>query len=152
MQTAEFNTLSSPNRLLEFVERMSLPDLDRFLWQVIILRSRRRVPHLSAKESKLLLQINKGLPVSVQTKLNHLVAKRRAGTLTADEHNVLLGLIDKLENAEAQRVKALGELAHLRGVSVKTLMKQLGIRAPYPFLILADKNGLSISHGTLISP
>jgi hypothetical protein len=35
-----------------------------------------------------------------------------------------------LENAEAKRVEALGELARLRGVSVKTLMKELGIQPP----------------------
>lgn len=130
MQTAPSATGYFPHRLLEVVEQMSVSDLDRFLWQVTILRARRRVPHLSVKESKLLLQINRGLPANVQSKLKPLVARRRAGTLTAPEHNVLLGLIDKLENAEAKRVKALGELARLRGISVRTLMKQLGIRAP----------------------
>jgi len=46
------------------------------------------------------------------------------------EHRELLGLVNQLENAEAKRVEALGELAHLRGVSVTTLMQNLGIRPP----------------------
>lgn len=130
MHAAQIEVQPSANRLLEFVEQMTLPELDRFLSQVFVLRAQRKTPHLSAKESELLIKINQGLPADVRTKLNRLVAKRRAGKLKSEEHHELLELIDRLENAEAKRVEALGELARWRGVSVETLMKELGIRPP----------------------
>lgn len=130
MPPAQIEAQPAANKLLDFVEKMSLSEIDQFLSQVLALRAQRKVPHLSAKESELLIKINQGLPPVVQTRLNQLAAKRRAGTLTAKEHQELLSLTDQLENAEAKRVEALGELARLRGVSLTTLMHDLGIRPP----------------------
>jgi len=50
--------------------------------------------------------------------------------LTADEHGELLGLIDQIEVADAERLRALIELARLRGASVEAIMQQLQIRQP----------------------
>jgi len=62
--------------------------------------------------------------------LNQLIAKRQAETLTPDEHKELLRLIEQSEKAEAARVEAMAQLARLRGVSLTTLMHDLGIKAP----------------------
>ena len=118
------------NKLLEAIEKMSLPELDELFSRIIALRAQHKAPHLSAKESELLLKINQGLPSEVRARLNRLAAKRRANTLTTEEQHELIGLTNQLENAEAKRVEALGELARLRGVSVTALMQDLGIRAP----------------------
>ena len=75
-------------------------------------------------------KINQGFPLDVQRRLNELVAKRRAETLTPDEHEELLRLIEQSERAEAARVEALAQLAALRGVSLTTSMDDLGIKAP----------------------
>jgi len=58
------------------------------------------------------------------------MAKRRAETLTTEEHQELLALIDRIEQADAERVQTLAELARLRHVTVTALMAQLGIRRP----------------------
>jgi len=130
MPTAQVEAQFPSNGLLEAIEKLSLPELDQLFSRIIALRAQRKAPHLSAKESELLMKINQGLPAEAQTRLNALANKRRAGTLTSEEHRELLGLVNQLENAEAKRVEALGELARWRGVSVTTLMQNLGIRPP----------------------
>jgi hypothetical protein len=82
------------------------------------------------KEAELLQRINQGLPPDVQQRYDELTAKRRAETLIPEEHQELLALVDHIEQADAERVRALIELAQLRNVSVTTLMAELGIRRP----------------------
>lgn len=82
------------------------------------------------EEAGLLQKIDQGLSPEVQQRYDELTAKRRAETLTPEEHQELLALIDRIEQAGAKRVQALTELAQLRNVSVTTLMAQLGIRPP----------------------
>jgi hypothetical protein len=130
MPVVQVDVQLSTNKILEAVDKMSLPELEKFLSQVIALRARRKAPHLSVKESELLIKINQGLPAELRSRLDQLVAKRRANKLTSKEHTELLRLIDKLEEAEAKRAKALAQLAQLRGVSMTALMRDLGIRAP----------------------
>jgi len=130
MPTAQVEAQLPSNRLLEAIEKLSLPELDQLFSRIIALRAQRKAPYLSAKETELLMKINQGLPAEAQKRLNALADKRRAGTLTSEEHRELLGLVNQLENAEAKRVEALGELARLRGISVTTLMQNLGIRPP----------------------
>ena len=94
------------------------------------LQARRRAPGLPQGESELLIKINQAFPPDVQRRLNELIAKRRAETLTPVEHEELLRLIEQSERAEAARVEALAQLAALRGVSLTMLMDDLGIKAP----------------------
>jgi triphosphoribosyl-dephospho-CoA synthetase len=61
-----------------------------------------------------------------------LVAKRRAETLTTDEHRELIALCDHIEQANARRIESLVELAKQRHTSLETLMRELGITAPDP--------------------
>ncbi len=63
--------------------------------------------------------------MELQTKLHH-------ETISADEHQELLALIDRLELVDATRLQALLELAQLRQVSLQELMRQLGIHPPQP--------------------
>jgi len=130
MPAIQIDVQLSTHKLLEAVERLSLPELKRFLPRVLALQAQRKAPHLSVKESALLTRINQGLPLKVRTRLNQLVPRRRANTLTQKEHEELLRLIDQLEEAEARRADALAQLARLRGVSMTALMRELGIKAP----------------------
>ena len=59
-----------------------------------------------------------------------LNAKRKAETLTSDEHQELLYLIDQIEKANVERVKHLAELARIRGTTLAAVMKDLDIRTP----------------------
>jgi hypothetical protein len=83
--------------------------------------------HLSARETELLTEVNRGLPPAVWNRYDDLVARRRDETLTEPEHRDLLELGDRIEAAHVRRIELLAELARLRGVQVGALMKQLGI-------------------------
>ena len=53
-----------------------------------------------------------------------------AEEINAEEHQELLGLIDRVEKADADRLQSLIELSQLRQVSLDTVMNQLGIQQP----------------------
>lgn len=84
------------------------------------------------RESELLQQINQGLPAKLQQHYDELTAKLQAETISPTEHQMLLALIDQIELTNAERMKALIELAQLRNVSLEALMNQLGIHPPPP--------------------
>jgi hypothetical protein len=83
--------------------------------------------HLTARESELLKEINRGLPPDIWHRYDELAAKRRDETLTDPEHRELLALGDQIETAHVHRIAVLAELARVRGVELDALMKQLGI-------------------------
>jgi len=87
---------------------------------------------LSAEESRLLQEVNAGLPEATWHRYRELVPKRRAETLTAAEQAELIAISDQIEGLDARRAERLAELARVRKTSLTALMEQLGIRArPY---------------------
>lgn len=85
-------------------------------------------PSLSQNESALLQKIHSVLPDDLRRRYNELNDKLHEETIIPEEHAELLTLIDRIELADAERMRYLIELAQLRQVSVDTLMEQLGIR------------------------
>ncbi len=130
MATVEVRSQVSLDELLNGVAQLDTPALEHFISQVLTLRAKRIAPSVPKEEAELLQQINQGLPPDVQQRYDELTAKRRAETLTPEEHQELLALVGRIEQADAERVRALTELAQLRNVSVTTLMAELGIRRP----------------------
>jgi hypothetical protein len=130
MPTVEVRSQVSLEELLNGVAQLDTPELEHFISQVLTLRAKRIAPCLLREEAGLLEKINQGSPLDVQQRYNELTARRRAETLTPDEHQELLTLIDFIEQADAERAQALTELAQLRNVSVTTLMAELGIHPP----------------------
>ncbi len=59
-----------------------------------------------------------------------LVEQRRGCVLPEEASAELEELTDKSEVQNAQRMRALGQLARLRATTLDGVMKQLGIRAP----------------------
>lgn len=78
-------------------------------------------------ESELLKKINLDISEEEWLTYRHLIGLMRADKLTQQAHETLIALGDKIEIANAQRVKHLFELAELRGISVEKLMDNLGI-------------------------
>jgi hypothetical protein len=76
-------------------------------------------------EAELLQKINQGLPPEVRKRYDELNAKLHEETITPEEHQELLQLVDRIELADAERLQHLIELARIRNVSVDTLMNQL---------------------------
>lgn len=112
------------------IARLQMQDLERFVDRAIALQAQRRAPSLPKHETELLQKINQGLPVEVRKRYEELNDKLHEETITPDEHEELLQLIDRLELAAAERLRHLIELARLRNVSVEALMSQLDIRQP----------------------
>jgi hypothetical protein len=130
MPTIEVRSQVSLDELLNGVAQLDMPELERFIAQVLTLRAKRIAPGLPKEEAGLLEKINQGLSPDAQRRYDELTAKRRAETLTSEEHQELLALIDRIERADAERAQTLTDLARLRKVSVTTLMSELGIRPP----------------------
>jgi hypothetical protein len=128
MSTIKVQIQLSSEDLLKAVEQLSHEDLKIFISQVITLQAQRNTSHLNQRESELLLKINQIIPSDIQNNYNNLIAKRDGLTLTNNEHQELLHLTEQIELQEAQRVECLVELANLRGVSLNTLMENLGVQ------------------------
>lgn len=86
---------------------------------------------LSGSETELLARINQGLPQASRTLLNGLIKKRQAHTITDNELQELIQLTNQIELRDAERLKDLLELSHLRDVPLDELIKQLGLK-PHP--------------------
>lgn len=78
-------------------------------------------------ELELLLKINQALPAELQQQYNDLSAKMRSQTVTPEEHQDLLKLIDIVEKADGDRLQHLIQLSQLRNISLAELMKQLQV-------------------------
>lgn len=130
MSTVQVKTDLPFPELLHAVEQLNQFDLEQLMTRIITLRANRQAPALSKEETDLLLRINQGIPLVIQTRFDQLVAKRRAESLTPDEHQELLHLVNQIEKSDAERIRELTKLAQLRGVTLTTLMDQLGIQPP----------------------
>ncbi len=104
--------------------------MEQFVDKVIALQAQRRARSLPKNEAELLQKIYQGPPVEIRKRHAELNLRLHEETITPDEHQELLQLIDRLELADAERLKHLIELAGIRNVSVDLLMSQLDIRPP----------------------
>ncbi|MBI5917155.1 MAG: STAS/SEC14 domain-containing protein [Bacteroidetes bacterium] len=122
------NTRFGEDEILNGVSKLDTPQLEKFVRKVLALRARRMAPTLSGREAELMLKINEALPETKRKRLYQLEEKRRETALPEGEENELTALVDELEKLTVQRVKYLGELAQLREVPVRELMRQLDIQ------------------------
>jgi hypothetical protein len=129
MSTVKVEVQLSSEELLKAVEQLNLSELEQFVSQVIVLQAQRKAIRLPEAEAKLLLNINQSIPANIQEEYEELAVKRDDEILTDDEHEKLLQLTEEIETIQAQRIENLAELARLRGVSLTTLMGNLGINA-----------------------
>ena len=120
----------SSDSLLKAVEQLNTEDLDEFTINVLKLRAQRQAHGLPTVEAELIEKINQTLSAQTQQRFEDLNARRRAHTLTREEHTELLDLIQQTEALNVRRIEALVTLAQLRKTSLKALMKKLGIKAP----------------------
>jgi len=130
MPNIEVNSQVYLSELLNGVGQLNTNDLEQFVFQVLALRAKRIAPNVSNQEAEMLEKINQSLPFETQQRYNVLVTKRQSETLTPEEHQELLTMIDSIELADAERVQTLTKLAQLRNVSVTALMTKLNIRPP----------------------
>jgi hypothetical protein len=120
----------SPQNLLEAVKQMAPKEFDAFIERALSLRAPSKPSTLSARETKLISRINRGMPEKLSKRCGQLTQRLKKEILTADEHLELLELTREAENRDADRAAALLELAKLRRVPLRILMKQMGIEPP----------------------
>jgi hypothetical protein len=118
------------DKLIEAAGQLSQSELEQFVAQVLALQARRKAPNLSVEEAALLTKINSGLPAALRRRYEELISKRREERLSQVEHEELLGLTDEVEQKQAERVQSLAELARLRDMSMRDLVKALGVKQP----------------------
>lgn len=113
--------------ILKGLSKSSLPDLEEFLNEVSTLIARKKVKNLSEREIELIKVIYQKQPVEFKEKYDLLYQKLQSETISEEEHEELLTLMESSENYNNQWLEALVELAQLRGVTIFELKKQLGI-------------------------
>jgi hypothetical protein len=121
---------ASAEEIIQVVKQLPLPELEQLVDRVIAIRAERRAPHLTGSESELLSRINQSLPAGDRARLKQLIHMRDAETITSTELQELIGMTDRLEKLQAERLAALAELATLRGVTLDEVINQLGIQFP----------------------
>jgi G3E family GTPase len=115
----------SKNDLLRGVEQLNTTDLEDFIHQILQINAKRKAVKTNKKEGELLLIINHNFNETEQTRFDELIEKRQSHTITEEELEELKSLSDYSEEIAVERVKALTELAALRGTTVRELMKSL---------------------------
>ncbi|MGH9938698.1 MAG: STAS/SEC14 domain-containing protein [Blastocatellia bacterium] len=118
-------------QLLDAVLQMPQRELEQFVAKAFSLKARERTRALPEREAELLLKINQGLPSATQQRLDELIDKRRDETINAKELRELKKLTDQIEKSDAKRLELLTELARLRNIPLRKLIKQLGLK-PVP--------------------
>ena len=117
--------------LLDAVKQMTPEEFDAFIERAVSLRVQAKPSLLTPAETELIKRINRGLPAEVSKRSAQLTQRRKKRILTADEHRELLELTRAAESLDADRAAALLDLAKLRRVPLRLLMKQMGIK-PQP--------------------
>lgn len=113
--------------LLKGASQMGTEDLERFMEKLGRLLARRKAPQPTERELELLKMIYEPLKAKTQRRYDLLSAKLQAESITSNEHQELLALVETAEGHNVDWLKALIELAQLRDVSVEDLMMQLGL-------------------------
>lgn len=109
--------------------------LDRFLQSELEKIGATDDPHpypasrLSKEEGELLQKINLGLSASFWEKYREFVKIKETRMLTEAEASEFIQMTDRVEAANARRMKYLVELAQLRQIPLRQLMEDLGIKA-----------------------
>ena len=83
---------------------------------------------LSAQETDLLQKINSAIPTKIWLQYRALVEKKMARTISPTELEELIQLSNQIEVANAERIVFLGKLAQLRGITLRQVMQDLGLK------------------------
>ena len=100
MPTVQITAQASTDELLRSVASLPAAELEQFVTRVLALRARLKAPTIPDQEANLLHKINIGLSAIQQQRFADLNLKRQEETLTDEEHQELLVLIEEMETEE----------------------------------------------------
>ncbi len=114
------------------LSQLGTQDLEGFLREIKGLLTRRRAKDVKAREKALLQRLNEecAFPAAHWLQFRELSEKMQAGDLVTAERETWFQLVKEEKKMRLHRIKLLGELAQLRGVSLPEIATQLGIQAP----------------------
>jgi hypothetical protein len=127
MPTIQLEAHLSTDDLLRAADQLPPAELEQFVAKLLTIRAHRQAPCLGRTETELLQRINHSLSETLRSRYAELIDKRNARTLTPEEYTELLRLTDETEAAQADRVRAIVELAAMRKTSFDAILQELGI-------------------------
>ena len=130
--TLKNNTIVNFPELVSAVSQMETKELEQFLHQMSIVLARKKSP-LSTRELELIDFVYKKFPL--QEEYDFLQNKKNNDSLTEEEYQTLLILVEKSEAHNVEWLKSMIELAQIRAISLKELMLQLGFKDRHELLI-----------------
>lgn len=117
--------------ILKGVSNLETNEIVQFMHEISRIVANRKVKALSFRESDLLKNINDSIPQKLDMQYETLALKLNDETITEKEHQQLLKIIAKLEEAKAKKLEYMIELARLRNISLKELAKQLQAQSSF---------------------
>lgn len=87
-------------------------------------------------EAELLSRIHQEPPPALKRRYSVLCKRRDAGSLSPEEQEELIRLVDQFEHLQAARVEAIADLVGIRGIPLEDLLKELSLKP-----LLDDKPG-----------
>lgn len=119
----------STENLLNAVAQMPDGEFDRFVEQAKQLRNNRRKSKISPPEADLIHKINTIYSTEKRRRYDELYDKFKQEKITSKEYKQLLKLNEEFELLNAKRLRYLGELARMRGQTLRSVIKELEIAA-----------------------
>jgi hypothetical protein len=117
------------NDLIQAASQLPAQELEDFVTQITAIYRQRQVADRSHEEI-LLATIYRSLPPELQTRWDELIDKRDDATLSSTEYDELLQLTEQVEELNVQRITALSALAQLRGLDLRSMMRELNLPEP----------------------
>jgi len=115
----------SSEQLLKAVEQLTQPNLEQFLFQLVILHTHKKAACLLKNEAQLFLQTHQDMIID-NNNYEKLIDKIEVEILTKEEYQALLYLGEQIDKLQAQRIEYMAELARIHGISLTKLMENLG--------------------------
>lgn len=115
------------NEIIKQATQLSFAELTELSKKIVEIQAERLADDLPLEEVLLLEKIRKTLPFELKERFEILKEKRNAETLTKEEYQEFLDLIDAIEMDNAEKVKNVGALALLRNRPILELGRELGV-------------------------
>ena len=100
-------------------------ELNQLMTKIVGLRKQKLTTVLPHTETKLLRNINKGLPIDIQKRYDYLLKKKYDETLNDKEYQELLEITSYSENFNVQRLKNIMDLSKIRNKTFDELVEEL---------------------------
>ena len=126
-------SITLPDDLEQFLQKqarlMGVP-VETLLTRTIVERWQdvHRIPRLANRETELLARLQTLFPFEQTREYQELCRRSDAKSLTESERERLLVLVEQRGEQNAERLAIAAELANLRGLSLREMMAELGIR------------------------